>query len=197
MDLLEYQGKAAFFARHACRPAGQPARARWRPPSSAAEAVGYPCAIKAQVQDRRAAASSAGSRSPTIAPEAERHSRAMCTGMDIRGLTFASCGLKRLGDSGGVLRLGCLRPLGQGAAGAALDQGREWDIEQVADEDPDALAHLHGLIPLLGFQDFHGRRWRLEAGVDADVVRPVGSMLATALRGLHQRGGDAGRRSTR
>ena len=51
------------------------------------------------------------------------------------------------------------------------------DIEQVADEDPDAIARLH-VDPLLGFQDFHGRRLAFEAGVDADVVRPVGAMLA-------------------
>jgi succinyl-CoA synthetase beta subunit len=46
----------------------------------------------------------------------------------------------------------------------------------VADEDPDAIARLH-VDPLLGFQDFHGRRLAFEAGVDADVVRPVGAML--------------------
>ena len=51
------------------------------------------------------------------------------------------------------------------------------DIEQVADEDPDAIALLH-VDPLLGFQDFHGRRLAFEAGVDADVARPVGAMLA-------------------
>ena len=66
------------------------------------------------------------------------------------------------------------------------------DIEQVADEDPDAIARLH-VDPLLGFQDFHGRRLAFEAGVDADVVRPVGELLAEALRGVHRRGGDAGR----
>src|SRR6202007_36522 len=51
------------------------------------------------------------------------------------------------------------------------------DIEEVAAEDPDAIAPLH-VDPLLGFQDFHGRRLAFEAGVDADVVRPVGAMLA-------------------
>src|SRR5207342_852163 len=51
------------------------------------------------------------------------------------------------------------------------------DIEAVADEDPDAIARLH-VDPLLGFQEFHGRRLAYEAGVDADVVRPVGTMLA-------------------
>ena len=43
--------------------------------------------------------------------------------------------------------------------------------------DPDAIARLH-VDPLLGFQDFHGRRLAFEAGVDADVVRPIGAMLA-------------------
>jgi succinyl-CoA synthetase beta subunit len=51
------------------------------------------------------------------------------------------------------------------------------DIEQVSEEDPEAIARLH-VDPLLGFQDFHGRRLSFEAGVDADVVRPVSAMLA-------------------
>ena len=42
---------------------------------------------------------------------------------------------------------------------------------------PGAIARLH-VDPLLGFQDFHGRRLAYEAGVDDDVVRPVGAMLA-------------------
>ena len=51
------------------------------------------------------------------------------------------------------------------------------DIEEVAESDPHAIARLH-VDPLLGFQDFHGRRLAFEAGVDGDVVRPVGAMLA-------------------
>ena len=50
------------------------------------------------------------------------------------------------------------------------------DIEEVAEEDPDAIATLH-VDPLLGFQDFHGRRLAYEAGVDADLVRPIGAFL--------------------
>src|SRR5947207_7227425 len=48
--------------------------------------------------------------------------------------------------------------------------------EGVADRDRDAIARLH-VDPLLGFQDFHARRLAFEAGVDADVVRPIGAML--------------------
>jgi succinyl-CoA synthetase beta subunit len=51
------------------------------------------------------------------------------------------------------------------------------DIEEVAASDPEAIARLH-VDPLVGFQDFHGRRLAFEAGVDPDVVRPVGAMLA-------------------
>jgi succinyl-CoA synthetase beta subunit len=51
------------------------------------------------------------------------------------------------------------------------------DIEEVADRDPGAIARLH-VDPLIGFQPFHGRRLAYEAGVAADVVRPVGALLA-------------------
>ena len=50
------------------------------------------------------------------------------------------------------------------------------DIEQVAEETPEAIATLH-VDPLLGFQDFHGRQLAFEAGVDADLVRPIGDFL--------------------
>jgi succinyl-CoA synthetase beta subunit len=51
------------------------------------------------------------------------------------------------------------------------------DIEAVAEEDPNAIASLH-VDPLLGFQDFHGRRLAFEAGIPGDLVRPTGAMLA-------------------
>ncbi|MGI8731482.1 MAG: ADP-forming succinate--CoA ligase subunit beta, partial [Solirubrobacteraceae bacterium] len=52
------------------------------------------------------------------------------------------------------------------------------EIEQVAAEHPEALATLH-VDPLVGFQPFQARRLAYEAGVDEDVIRPVGAMLAT------------------
>jgi succinyl-CoA synthetase beta subunit len=50
------------------------------------------------------------------------------------------------------------------------------DIEAVADQSPEAIATLH-VDPLMGFQDFHGRRLAFEGKVDADLVRPVGAFL--------------------
>ena len=48
------------------------------------------------------------------------------------------------------------------------------DIEEVAEEQ---IARLH-VDPLVGFLPFHGRRLAFESGIEADVVRPVGAMLA-------------------
>ena len=96
-----------------------PSRRRWPPPTrSATRAWSRPRSRSA------AAASSAGSSSPAIAPRPRQHAEAIL-GMDIRGLTVHEVWIEGgLGDRLGVLRLGRLRPLGQGAAGDALDQGR-------------------------------------------------------------------------
>jgi len=51
------------------------------------------------------------------------------------------------------------------------------DVEEVAENDPDALIRLH-LDPLVGFSDFHARRLAFGAGIAPDVIRPVGALLA-------------------
>ena len=51
------------------------------------------------------------------------------------------------------------------------------DVEEVAETDPEAMRMLH-VDPLLGLQDFHGRRLAFESGIAEDVIRPVGAMLA-------------------
>jgi succinyl-CoA synthetase beta subunit len=51
------------------------------------------------------------------------------------------------------------------------------DVEAVAETDPEAMRMLH-VDPLLGLQDFHGRRLAFESGIADDVIRPVGAMLA-------------------
>src|SRR5437763_5227940 len=51
------------------------------------------------------------------------------------------------------------------------------DVEERAERDPNAIVRLH-IDPLIGFQDFHGRRLAYGAGIAEDVVRPVGALLA-------------------
>ncbi len=174
MDLLEYQGKQ-LFARHGVPvPPGQPARTV-EDAIAAAEAIGYPCAIKAQVQiggrGKLGGIKIAGDRA-----EAEEYARAIL-GMDIRGLTVHELWIEGASQIASEYYASVVFDRSAKAPLVMLSTRGGMDIEQVADEDPDAIAHLH-VDPLLGFQDFHGRRLAFEAGVDADVVRPVGAMLA-------------------
>jgi succinyl-CoA synthetase beta subunit len=174
MDLLEYQGKQ-LFARHGVPvPDGQPARTV-EDAVSAAEAIGYPCAIKAQVQIG-GRGKLGGIKIAKDRAEAEEHARAIL-GMDIKGLTVHELWIEGASQIASEYYASVVFDRSAKAPLVLLSTKGGMDIEQVADEDPDAIAHLH-VDPLLGFQDFHGRRLAFEAGVDADVVRPIGAMLA-------------------
>jgi succinyl-CoA synthetase beta subunit len=174
MDLLEYQGKQ-LFARHGVPvPDGRPARTV-EDAVAAAEAIGYPCAVKAQVQIG-GRGKLGGIKIANTRAEAEEQARAIL-GMDIKGLTVHELWIEAASQIASEYYASVVFDRSAKAPLVMLSTRGGMDIEQVADEDPDAIAHLH-VDPLLGFQDFHGRRLAFEAGVDADVVRPVGAMLA-------------------
>ena len=174
MDLLEYQGKQ-LFARHGVPvPNGQPAHTVDEA-VAAADAIGYPCVVKAQVQIG-GRGKLGGIKVAKDRAEAEEHSRAIL-GMDIRGLTVHEVWVEGASEIASEYYASVVFDRSAKAPLVMLSTKGGMDIEQVADEDPDAIAHLH-VDPLLGFQDFHGRRLAFEAGVDADVVRPIGAMLA-------------------
>src|SRR5471032_966826 len=97
--------------------------------------------------------------------------------MDIRGLTVHELWIEEASEIVAEYYASVIFDRSAKAPLVLLSTRGGMDIEVVADEDPDAIARLH-VDPLLGFQDFHGRRLAYEAGVDADVVRPVGAMLA-------------------
>jgi succinyl-CoA synthetase beta subunit len=108
--------------------------------------------------------------------EAREHADAIL-GMDIRGLTVHELWIEEASQIAAEYYASVIFDRSAKAPLVLLSTRGGMDIEVVADEDPDAIARLH-VDPLLGFQDFHGRRLAYEAGVDADVVRPVGAMLA-------------------
>jgi succinyl-CoA synthetase beta subunit len=174
MDLLEYQGKQ-LFARHDIPvPAGRPATGV---PEAveAAEEVGYPCVIKAQVQIG-GRGKAGGIKVCADRAEAEANAHAIL-GMDIRGFTVHEVWVERASDIAAEYYAAVIFDRAAKAPLVMLSTKGGMDIEAVADEDPTAIARVH-VDPLLGFQDFHGRRLAYEAGVDDDVVRPVGAMLA-------------------
>ena len=89
MDLLEYQGKQ-LFARHGVPvPSGAPATTV-EEAVAAADEIGYPCVVKAQVQIG-GRGKAGGIKVANDGPEAERHAQAIL-GMDIRGHTVHELG---------------------------------------------------------------------------------------------------------
>jgi succinyl-CoA synthetase beta subunit len=174
MDLLEYQGKQ-LFARHGVPvPNGRPA-ATVEEAVAAADDIGYPCVVKAQVQIG-GRGKAGGIKVAADGREAEKHARAIL-GMDIRGLTVHQLWIEQASEIASEYYASVIFDRSEKAPLMLLSTKGGMDIEEVAASDPGAIARLH-VDPLLGFQDFHGRRLAFEARVDQDVVRAVGAMLA-------------------
>jgi succinyl-CoA synthetase beta subunit len=174
MDLLEYQGKQLFARHDVPVPSGRPA-STVEEAVAAADEIGYPCVVKAQVQIG-GRGKAGGIKVAHDGPEAEAHARAIL-GMDIRGLTVHELWIEEASEIASEYYASVIFDRSAKAPLVLLSTKGGMDIEEVAASDPDAIARLH-IDPLLGFQDFHGRRLAFEAAVDEDVVRPVGSMLS-------------------
>src|SRR5215217_6850139 len=174
MDLLEYQGKQ-LFARHGIPvPEGRPATTVDEA-LNVADAIGYPCVVKAQVQIG-GRGKLGGIKVAKDRDEARTHAEAIL-GMDIRGFTVHEVWIEAASDIAEEYYASIVFDRSAKAPLFMLSTQGGMDIEEVAERDPGAIARLH-VDPLVGFQPFHGRRLAFEAGVAADVVRPVGALLA-------------------
>jgi succinyl-CoA synthetase beta subunit len=174
MDLLEYQGKQ-LFARHGVPvPKGLPAKTV-DDAVNAADEIGYPCVVKAQVKiggrGKAGGIKVAGDRN-----EAKEHAEAIL-GMDIRGFTVHEVWIEAASEIEDEYYASIVFDRSAKAPLFMLSTQGGMDIEEVAEKDPTAIARLH-VDPLLGFQEFHGRRLAYEAGVDGDLVRPLGALLS-------------------
>jgi succinyl-CoA synthetase beta subunit len=174
MDLLEYQGKELFARYGVAQQPGGAAR-DIETAVAVAERVGYPCVVKAQVKIG-GRGKAGGIKIAANADEARGYATDIL-GMDIRGFKVHVVWIERASEiadeyyAAVVFDRSAKQPL------VMLSTRGGMDIEAVADETPEAIATLH-VDPLVGFQPFHGRRLAFEAGVAADVVRPVADMLA-------------------
>jgi succinyl-CoA synthetase beta subunit len=174
MDLLEYQGKQLFAKHGVPVPDGRPA-STVPEAVEAAEELGYPVVIKAQVQIG-GRGKAGGIKLANDRAEAEEHAKAIL-GLDIRGFTVQELYVEQASDideeyyAAIVFDRSAKKPM------AMLSRMGGMAVEEVAETDPEAMRMLH-VDPLLGLQDFHGRRLAFESGIAEDVVRPVGAMLA-------------------
>src|SRR5579871_18404 len=173
MDLLEQQGKQ-LFARHGI-PVPDGAVARTVEEAAAAAArIGFPCAVKAQVQIG-GRGKLGGIRIAADEAQAREHAQAIL-GMDIRGLVVREVWIEGASEIEAEYYASFVFDRGAKAPLAMLSTRGGMDIEEVAAQTPEAIATLH-VDPLLGFQAFHGRRLAFEAGVDGDLVRETGAFL--------------------
>ena len=174
MDLLEYQGKQ-LFARHGIPvPSGEPARTVDEA-VAAANRIGYPCVVKAQVKIG-GRGKAGGIKIAGDEAEARAHSEAIL-GMDIRGFTVHEVWIESASEIAAEYYTSIIFDRSAKQPLIMLSTKGGMDIEAVAEESPEAIATLH-VDPLVGFQDFHGRRLAFDAKVDEDLVRPIGAFLA-------------------
>ena len=175
MDLLEYQGKQLFAKHGVPVPRGRNAHTVDEA-LAAGDDIGFPCVVKAQVQIG-GRGKAGGIKVATDRDELQRHA-ANIIGMDIRRFTVHEVWVEEASDIAAEYYASVIFDRSAKKPLVMLSTQGGMDIEEVAERDPTAIARLH-VDPLLGFQEFHGRRLAYEAGVDADVVRPIGAMLKT------------------
>ena len=174
MDLLEYQGKQLFARHEIPGPSGIPARTVDEA-LAAAEKIGYPCVVKAQVKIG-GRGKAGGVKVAANATEAREYAEAIL-GMDIKGFTVYELWIEEASEIEAEYYAAIVFDRSARAALVMLSTQGGMDIEQVSAETPEAIATLH-VDPLLGFQPFEARRLAFEAGIDADLIRPIGDFLA-------------------
>jgi succinyl-CoA synthetase beta subunit len=174
MDLLEYQGKQLFSKHDVPVPEGRPASSVPQA-VDAADELGYPVVVKAQVLIG-GRGKAGGIKLAKDRHEAEQHAQAIL-GMDIRGFTVHELYVEKASDIAEEYYAAIVFDRGAKAPMAMLSRMGGMDVEEIAERDPNAIVRMH-IDPLIGFQDFHGRRLAYEAGIADDIVRPVGAMLA-------------------
>ena len=175
MDLLEYKGKQVLERYDVAQLPGREATTV-DAAVAAAEEIGFPLVIKAQV--KIGGRGKAGGIKLAKSLDEVREHATNILGMDIGGHTVHELWLELASKIESEYYAAVVFDRSAKAPLVMLSTQGGMEIEQVAAEHPEALATLH-VDPLVGFHPFHARRLAYEAGVDADVVRPVGDMLAT------------------
>src|ERR1700709_1687152 len=139
MDLLEYQGKQ-LFARHGVPvPSGAPATTV-EEAVSAADEIGYPCVVKAQVQVG-GRGKAGGIKLAQNRQEAEEHAQNIL-GMDIKGHTVHEVWVEAASDIASEYYASIVFDRAAKAPLFMLSKERGMDIEEVAESNPGAIARL-------------------------------------------------------
>jgi succinyl-CoA synthetase beta subunit len=162
MDLFEYQGKQ-YFARFGIPVSPGGIADTVDQAVGQAERVGYPVVVKAQVQVG-GRGKAGGIKLASCAEEVRTHATNIL-GMDIRGHVVDRLWIERASDiakeyyASFTLDRGARKHLGMVSARGGVD------IEQVAAEEPTAIARLH-INPVHGLSQADARKLVDDAGLD-------------------------------
>ncbi|HEY6672356.1 MAG TPA: ADP-forming succinate--CoA ligase subunit beta [Solirubrobacterales bacterium] len=191
MDLLEYQGKQ-LFARHGVPvPEGRVADTV-EGAVEAAEEIGYPCVIKAQVQIG-GRGKAGGIKVAEDRAQAEEHANAIL-GMEIRGprgegpFTVHQVWVERASEIDAEYYASIIVDRSAKKLLTMLSTMGGMNVEEIAETDPDALVRRH-IEPREGFGDAQARALAEEAGVAEDTREKTGALLAKLYEAFDQ--GDA------
>jgi len=180
MDLLEYQGKQLFAKHGIAVPSGEVA-ATVEEAVAAAERIGYPCAIKAQVLIG-GRGKAGGIKIAKDAEEASAHAEAI-VGMDIYGprgegpFRVEQVWIEGGSDIASEYYASVILDRGEKKLLAMVSRQGGMDIEAVAEEDPDALVKRH-IDPSKPFTAAEARPIVDAAGLDEDVRDDAAEVLA-------------------
>jgi succinyl-CoA synthetase beta subunit len=173
MDLLEYQGKEVFARHGVAVPTGKHA-ATVDDAVAAAEEIGYPCVVKAQVKiGKRGKAG--GIKIAKDSDEARGHSEAIL-GMDIRGFTVHDLWIEAASEIDAEYYASIILDRSSKKLLAMLSRMGGMDVEEMAERDPEALVKRH-IEPDSALDLDTAREIARDAQIDDDVVDGVAEML--------------------
>jgi len=178
MDLLEYQGKQLFAKHGIAVPSGEVANTV-EDAVAAAEKIGYPCAIKAQVLIG-GRGKAGGIKIAQNAEEAREHAGAIL-GMDIVGphgegpFRVEAVWVEGGSDIAEEYYASVILDRGEKKLLAMVSAKGGMDIEAVAAEDPEALVKRH--IDPSGFDTAAARSIVADAGLAEDALDEAAEVL--------------------
>jgi succinyl-CoA synthetase beta subunit len=179
VDLLEYQGKQ-LFARHGVPvPDGRVADTV-EAAVEAADEIGYPCVIKAQVQIG-GRGKAGGIKVAENREQAEEHANAILD-MEIRGprgegpFTVHQVWVERASEIDAEYYASIILDRSAKKLLAMLSTMGGMNVEEIAEKDPDALVRQH-IEPNEDFSEAQASSLVAEAGVDEDAREKAVEMM--------------------
>ncbi|CAN5731184.1 ADP-forming succinate--CoA ligase subunit beta [soil metagenome] len=182
MDLYEYQGKELLKG-HGLKTlegnvAETPEEAR-----RAAEKIGGTVAVKAQVLV--GGRGKAGGIKVVDSPEEAEEAAEQILGMDIKGHTVRRVYIEGGADIESEMYLSIMVDRGEKKPLILFSTEGGVDIEQVADENPEAIVKVY-VDPLVGLLPYQVREIIFSSGLEGDAAKGVGKVIQDLYKAFHE-----------